>query len=114
MRFHRKDRMASVIQKELSELVQHEIEFRGALVTITHVEVVADLETARVLISVLPEEKSALVLKVLKKFQLRLQRMLLLKMNVRPMPRISFEIDRGAENAAAVEKSLLSDSINKE
>lgn len=112
MRFHRKERMASVIQKELSALIQREIEFRGALVTITKVEVREDLETARVLISVLPEIKSELALKVLKQFQPRLQRMLLRKMNVRPMPRISFAQDIGALKAAEVEKKLLeSDTV---
>lgn len=114
MRFHRTERMASVIQEELSKLIQHEIEFRGALVTITQVEVEGNLETARVLISVLPEMKSKLVLIVLKKFQPRLQRMLLKKMNVRPMPRISFIIDQGVKNAAEVEKSLLHDSMSNE
>jgi len=99
--------MASVIQEELSALIQREIEFRGSLITITHVEVKNDLETARILISVLPEEKSELALKVLKKFQPRLQGMLLRKMNVRPMPRISFVLDGGIVQAAEVEKRLL-------
>lgn len=107
MRFHRTERMASVIQKELSKLIQHEIEFRGALITITQVEVGRNLEAARVLVSVLPEIKSELVLKVLKKFQPRLQGMLLRKMNVRPMPRISFALDIGVLKAAEVEKKLL-------
>lgn len=112
MRLHRKERMASVIQEELSKLIQHEIEFRGALVTITQVEVGRDLEAARVLVSVLPEVKSGLVLKVLQKFQPRLQGMLLKKMNVRPMPRISFALDVGLLKAAEVEKKLLeSDTV---
>lgn len=104
--------MASVIQKELSWLIQREIEFKGALVTITAVLVRDDLETARVFVSVLPEEQLELVLKILKKFQPRLQRMLLKKMNVRPMPQISFTQDIGILKAAEVEKKLLeSDTI---
>jgi ribosome-binding factor A len=41
-----------------------------------------------------------------------LQHLLNKKMNIRPMPRISFEIDGGLENAAKVEKALLCENIN--
>lgn len=110
MKFFRKERMGSVIQRELSALVNHEIEFQnGAFVTITDVEVAADLETAKVKVSVLPAEKAEQALRILVKFQPRLQRMLLRIMNVRPMPYISFVLDKGVENAAEVEKSLLKD-----
>ena len=106
--------MGSVIQRELSMLINREIEFRdGALVTITDVQVGDDLENAKVKISALPAEKAEGALKILTKFQPRLQGMLLRIMNVRPMPRIFFELDKGLDNAAEVEKSLLKDN-NKE
>lgn len=102
--------MGSVIQRELNMLINHEIEFQGgAFVTITDVLVAPDLETAKVKVSVLPAEKAEQALKILMQFQPRLQRMLLHIMNVRPMPRILFALDKGAENAAEVEKSLLKD-----
>lgn len=110
MKFFRKERMGSVIQRELSMLVNHEIEFADRVfVTITDVVVATDLETAKVKVSVLPAEKADGAMRVLAKFQPRLQGMLLRIMNVRPMPHILFELDKGAENAAEVEKSLLKD-----
>ena len=107
MRFFRKERIGSVIQKELSELLREEFEFDDALLTVTAVEVSADLQEAVVKISVLPSEKAPRVLELLQKFQPRLQGMLLRKMNIRPMPQIRFEIDHGIERAAEVEKMLL-------
>jgi ribosome-binding factor A len=47
------------------------------------------------------------IFEILKKKQGKLQFILSRKMNIRPMPRINFELDFGLEKAAAVEKALL-------
>lgn len=113
MRFHRPDRVSDLIIEELNKLIVHEIEFEpGVLVTITDVEVVKDLQIARVKISVIPSEKSPRILEILQKFAGRLQHWLWKKINIRPMPRLEFEIDRGLERAADIEKKLL-DEYNK-
>lgn len=113
MRFYRKDRVASLVQEELGKLLLREMEFPGALVTITSVDVQKDLEIAHVHVSVLPSEKGDEVMKLLSKEQKHLQFLLLRKMNIKPMPVISFKLDKGLENAARVEKALL-ESNNKE
>ena len=106
MRFFRSERVSSLIREEISRLLERELEF-DALVTVTDVEVDRKLEHAKVLISVLPESGEAAALKTLGGEAGRLQHMLLKKINIKPMPRIYFEIDRGNENAARVEKALL-------
>jgi ribosome-binding factor A len=64
-------------------------------------------------VSVIPSSKEAEVMREFGRrageMQFKLNRLL----NIRPMPRISFEIDHGPENAAKVEKMLLEDD-NKE
>jgi ribosome-binding factor A len=104
---HRKDRLQSVIQEELGKLIQHELSFPEALITITAVEVDENLETARIKLGILPKEKSAAAFGELKNMQGKLQFLLNRKLNIKPMPRIEFEIDHGAENAAQVEKLLI-------
>lgn len=104
---HRPERVSSLIQAELGKLLLREVEFDGALVTITDVEVGKKLEIAIVLVSVIPSEKSEGVLRVLDKAQPHLQYLLLRILNIKPMPKIKFKIDHGPERAAEVEKLLL-------
>lgn len=84
-----------------------EMGFHGVLVTITSVVVDKRLENAKVKVGILPADKIDATLRELKKHQGDLQFMLNRTLNIRPMPRIEFEIDHGAENAAKVEKILL-------
>ena len=107
MRFFRADRVSSLIEKELGMMLVKEIEVPGALITLTVVEADKKLNRAVAKISILPSEKAAEVLKILAKQAPRLQFILSRKLNIKPMPQIIFEIDRGPEKAAIVEKMLL-------
>lgn len=107
MRFHRPERVGSLIREELSRLILREAEFPGALVTITEVVVDKKMDNAKVKISVIPPERAPSAIKALNHMIGNLQHLLNKKMNIRPMPRISFEIDGGLENAAKVEKTLM-------
>jgi len=107
MRFHRPERVGSLIREELSRLILREAEFPGALVTITEVVVDKKMEHAKVRVSALPTERVDGAIKILDGMIGNLQHLLNKKMQIRPMPRISFEADLGFENAAIVEKKLL-------
>jgi ribosome-binding factor A len=109
MKFHRPQRMGSLIREELGMIMQRDLEFSGALVTLTEAEVNDKLEQAVVRFSVLPSEKSERVLEILNKRKRDLQFKLGRKLNIRPMPEIFFKIDHGLKNAADVEKALLED-----
>jgi ribosome-binding factor A len=104
---YRSERLGKLIAEQLNLILLREIEFDGALPTITGVEVSSKLETAAVKVSVFPSEKAPAVLKMLRKEQGRLQGLLIRKLEMRIVPKIDFEIDRGPENAARVEKDLL-------
>lgn len=104
---HRPARVASLIQEELSAMLVRDLEFPGALVTISEIVVTKKLDFARVEVSVLPADKETEVLNTLVAAQRELQFKLGRKLNIRPMPSLRFEIDHGIENAAQVEKRLL-------
>ena len=107
MRFYRSQRVEKLIREELSKILVREFEFPNALVTVTEVQVDKKLDHAKAMVSVIPSaaEKSALY--TLDKNIGTIQYMLLKKINIKPMPRVSFTLDHGMENAARVEKKIL-------
>jgi ribosome-binding factor A len=106
----RSERVGKLIREELSKMILREVEL-PALVTITEVLIDKKLEGARVELSVIPASQEENVLAILKAKAGELQYMLLRKINIKPMPRIFFDIDHGFENAALVEKILGQDTI---
>lgn len=108
----RSERVGKLIREELSLMVLREVEL-PALATITEVVVDKNLESARVEVSVIPSASAAekAVLEALTARAGHFQHLLLKKINIKPMPRISFAIDHGPENAAKVEKLLEQDTI---
>lgn len=107
MRFYRSQRVEKLIREELSKILVREFEFPNALVTVTEVQVDKKLEHAKVMVSVIPSATEESALATLDKNVGMIQHMLLKKINIKPMPRISFALDRGLENAARVEKVLI-------
>lgn len=110
---HRKERLNSLIREELSKIIIKELEFDGALVTITEVETSGELDSAIINFSVIPINKSKDVLKILNSNAGRLQHFLIKKMRIKFCPRIKFKIDTGLEKAAKVEKILIEEENNK-
>lgn len=106
---HRPERVGSLIREELAKLIARELEFSGALVTLTEVEIDKKLDTAKVGVTVFPSEHGEEALKVLRGVQNELQWQLLRKINIKPMPQIHFFLDHGPENAARIEKALLNE-----
>jgi ribosome-binding factor A len=107
MRFFRSQRVSKLIREQLAELIVREVDFHGALATITDVEVDKKLEHAKVKVSVIPAEKEMAAMKALDQAAGHLQHLLMKKINIKPMPRIAFAADHGYENAAQVEKRLM-------
>lgn len=107
MSFQRHQRVESLIREELNKIILRELEFSGALVTVTEVNAQKDLDYAAISISVIPTEKIKEVLAVLDKNRGRLQHLLLKTINIKPMPEIRFNSDEGLSRAAAMEKTFL-------
>jgi ribosome-binding factor A len=111
--FKRSDRIADVIQHELAILLhRHAKDPRFHAVTITAVDVSADLENANVLVSQLDESKIAETVSALNKAAGYLRRELAQTIDLRYMPKLHFRYDDSLLRADRINK-LLNDSIEK-
>lgn len=107
------ERVNSLIQKELGQIILREIELpQDVLATLTRVESSIDLISARAYIAVLPQDKSERVLEILNKMVYMLQKMLDRRLRMRPIPRIRFVNEKQNVEAAKVEGIL--ESLKKE
>ncbi|MBI3589051.1 MAG: ribosome-binding factor A [Candidatus Liptonbacteria bacterium] len=104
---YRNLRLTKLFETELSKIIERELEFPGAIVTITSVEFSDKLEHANIGFSVFPSEKATESLKTLNENKFELRKLLGKKVLMKTMPQIDFKIDHGPENAAIVEKLLL-------
>jgi len=92
-RLHRTEKIASVIEHELSTLLLRELDVTAAVVTILNVEVSSDILQAMVTIGIIPYEEGPRVWEELMEKRRSLQHQLLKKMNIKPMPQIRFRIE---------------------
>lgn len=76
------------------------------LVTITEVETSRNMNQAMVRISVIPSPNASEALKIINQQSNHLRYLLAEKTEIKPMPKIIFEIDHGPEKAARVEELL--------
>ena len=94
-------RLNSLIKEELGKIFARDMEF-PAFVTIVSVDVSDTLDSAKIKVSVIPEEKAKQVYDILEKERRALQFKLLRTLNIKPMPKLQFGLVRVDE--AAVEK----------
>lgn len=107
MSTNRIDKVNSLLEHEISKILQREIFFpNGSLVTLTRVETTPNLIEAKVFISVLPEDKIGKVLETLKREVFGIQKQINKKLNMRPIPKIIFVKDEAVAKAGRVEQIL--------
>lgn len=95
-------------------MIVRDIELTGGLITVVEVAVDKKLEHASAHVSVIPESLEELALRKLNMKIGEFQHALNRKMGIRPMPLISFVLDRGNVNAANVEKLLKEDGAESD
>lgn len=101
-----------LIRQEVNKLLLTEIDFpRGCLVTIVKVDTSKDLRHSKIYISILPVKFTSKVLEVIKKNLGRLQFLLNKKLVLKPLPKLSFKVDRTEKEAKEIEDLL--DNIKK-
>jgi len=97
----------SLIKKELSNIINKEIEFeKNVLVTITRVETSKDLTCCNVFFSCYPESKFDEVEEILKKEMYFLQGRLNEKLFLKKVPLIRFKKEKKVLEAARIEEIL--------
>ena len=108
MPYKRTDRVNSLLQRELGQIISEELtDPRIAFATVTSVEVTPDLRTARVHVSVLGDDDAwKKTLAALDGAKHHLRRMLGDRTELRFIPELTFVPDRTAERAARISSLL--------
>ncbi|SDJ89726.1 30S ribosome-binding factor RbfA [Microbulbifer yueqingensis] len=115
--FHRADRVADAMRRELSQLIQREVrDPRLGMVNINDVEVSRDLASAKVFVTLVGEDDPAKIktsMDVLNKAAGFLRSQLARAIQIRTIPRLQFRYDetsvRGQELSALIDKAVQSD-----
>lgn len=100
---YRLEKINKLLKQQISQILLKEIDFRsGVLVTVTRAEASANLQQAKIMISVLPYEQSQRVLEALNRQIFDFQQILNKKLRMRPVPKISFQIDKSGQQQARI------------
>jgi ribosome-binding factor A len=100
-------RVNQLLKEKIADILLREVNFdKGVLVTVQNVDTSRDLKYAKVRVSVMPSEKSEKILKILEKQTPYIQRELNKAIEIKFVPKIKFEIDKGEEKASRVEEIL--------
>lgn len=104
---HRIEKVNKHIQRVFGEILQKEVDLPAdVLVTVSHVETAANLQSATIWLYIFPMNIAEATLKTLRGNLFHLQGMLNRSLDFRPLPRISLHIDRGTQHAQTIEQHL--------
>ena len=96
-----------LLRKLLGEIMERDMSLKpGVFITIAKIDTSKDLRYTRMFISVFPEQETHYISETLKKELSRIQKSLYGKLYMKPLPKLSFEIDETAQEADKVEKIL--------
>lgn len=96
-----------LLRKHLAEIMERELSLKtGVFITIAKIDTSRDLRYTRMFISVFPEQETRYVSQTLKKELARIQKSLYAKLSMKPLPKLSFEIDKTEQEADKIEKVL--------
>lgn len=115
MRSHRPDKMASLIRTIISDVIAHKLSDPriSPFVSITRVEVTADLQHARVHVSVMGDEAEARsTMRGLEHARGVMQRAVARNVTSRVCPHISFALDGSIKKAAEIIK-IIDESVRR-
>jgi len=100
------EKINNLLKDELANLLNREFEFTPAnLVTITRVVASPDLHYAKIMLSIIGQNRGR-VLEILKKNIYDIQQDLNRRLRFRPIPKITFTLDEEEEKREVIEKSL--------
>ena len=96
-----------LIKKEISQIFLREVVFpEKTLVTVTKTETADNLKQSKIYISVIPENKTKSVFKILNSQIYQLQQELNQRLNMRPIPKIYFSEEKETLKAGRIEEIL--------
>ncbi|MEL6739826.1 MAG: 30S ribosome-binding factor RbfA [Planctomycetota bacterium] len=108
MKDRRRQQITSVIDRAVRDVLTRGVNdprVRG-IITVTSVEISPDLETARVGITVMPEEHENLTLHGLGSATKRIRKDVMDRVRLREMPKLEFYADRAIKDQAEVLRAI--------
>jgi ribosome-binding factor A len=102
------------VNNEIKAVVANFLEAESnnlSLITVMSVDVSPDLKNAKILISVLPEGKEKAALDFCKRKRSEIKQELKKKMNLRVIPFVDIEIDKGEKNRQKIHDLLLEQGL---
>jgi ribosome-binding factor A len=100
---HRLERVNELLKRELGELVNREVSFQAALVTVQHVDITPDLKQAHVFVSVIGSEAEAkAAMSALHASRVVLQNLLSKRVVLKYTPHLHFKLDDSIERGTRI------------
>lgn len=101
-----------LLKQEIGKIILTDVDFpKGIMVTITKVKTSADLRYADIFISVLPNNMDTVAEKALKKDIYFIQQKLNKKLDMKPLPRIKFVIDKSGEDVERINEIIKNNKL---
>ena len=102
------------VNNQIKEVVANFLEAESnklSLITVTSVDVSPDLKNAKILISVLPESREKAAIDFCKRKRSEIKQEIKKKMNLRVIPFVDIEIDKGEKNRQRIHDLLLEEGL---
>jgi ribosome-binding factor A len=102
------------VSQEIKEVVARFLEAennRTSLITVTKADVSPDFKNAKIYITVLPEEKEKAALDFCKRKRSEIKHQIKKKMNLRNIPFVDVEIDKGEKNRQKIHNLMLEEGL---
>jgi len=92
------------IRNEMANLINKELPIDNGLITISYVDCSPDLKQAKIIVSILPVNRTGSLLEKLRKHSNYFNQVLRKKLKIRQIPRFHWAVDRTEEKAVELEK----------
>jgi len=102
----RQEKVNEQIKKVVANFLEAESN-RTSLITVTSVNVSPDLKNAKILITVLPEEKEKTALDFCKRKRSEIKHEIKKKMSLRAVPFVDIELDMGEKNRQKIDELII-------
>jgi ribosome-binding factor A len=105
---HRLEQIESTLKRAIAQVLQRDLadpRVEG-LISITELDVSPDLAQAKVMVSILPQEKQAKVVKGLQHAAGHIQKLTRKRVALKSVPRLEFRLDEGLKRQASVQRAI--------
>ena len=101
----RQEKINSLLQEIASSFIKSRIE-SSSLITVMRTQISLDLKSAKIFISIMPENKEKEVIDILKKKNNDFKNYCKSQLKIKFLPSFNFEIDTGEKNRARIDELL--------